>query len=105
VNWPVVEVPTHPLRSGHWTNEIVRLRDNATQEVREFVQNTIIEPGEEHPSEFIWEEGNYSCACNRRLFFARAGNEDDPEEHPCGDGPYAVQLLHPETREVFYDEF
>lgn len=29
---------------------------------------------------FIWEEGNYSCDCNRYLFFARGKGRDDPPE-------------------------
>ena len=33
---------------------------------------------------FQWEEGNYSCDCNRAWFFARAGKK--PEfDVPCGD--------------------
>ncbi len=35
------------------------------------------EPGGQFRS-FMWEEGNYSCDCNRHLFFERAvGNEPD----------------------------
>lgn len=40
---------------------------------------------------FMWSEGNYSCDCNRHLFFERAyGNEPDLDEHGCSDGAYVV---------------
>lgn len=34
--------------------------------------------------DYIWSEGNYSCDCNRKLFFERAqGNEPDDTNTPC----------------------
>jgi hypothetical protein len=38
---------------------------------------------------FLWDEGNFSCDCNRRILFDRAiGCESDDAE--CGEGDYAV---------------
>lgn len=34
---------------------------------------------------FMYAEGNYACDCNRRLFLARAHQQDEPEESPCGE--------------------
>lgn len=45
---------------------------------------------------YQWFEGNYSCDCNRALFFARAGGEDDPEIG-CGEGAYSVRLVNADT--------
>lgn len=43
----------------------------------------------EYDNEFIWAEGNYSCDCNRRLFFERSkGNEPDDVE--CGESRYVI---------------
>ena len=35
---------------------------------------------------FLWEEGNFSCDCNRRLFIIRQEEEREAldEEIPCG---------------------
>lgn len=52
--------------------------------------------------EFMWNEGNYACACNRALFFARAGGEPDPHVS-CTAVPYAVRIS--EGGIVVHDEF
>ena len=57
-------------------------------------------------STYIWEEGNYSCDCNRAIFFNRAqGQETDIDERQCGDGGYIVRITEAESGEVLYDEF
>ena len=43
-------------------------------------------------SEFCWEEGNYSCDCNRESFFLRAQGKEEPEKIECGEGRYSVIL-------------
>jgi len=36
--------------------------------------------------EYIYTEGNFSCDCNKRLFLARAYQQDEPDEDDeCGD--------------------
>jgi hypothetical protein len=40
-------------------------------------------------SDYLWTEGNFSCDCNRYLFFQRAAGEDEGE-HSCGDSLYTV---------------
>lgn len=48
--------------------------------------------------DFMWFEGNYSCDCNRALFFARAGGDDDMEaDIPCGETRFAVVNKIPAT--------
>jgi hypothetical protein len=44
--------------------------------------------GEEHSATlFMWEDGNYSCDCNRSLFFGRVNGEAESDiiEADCGD--------------------
>jgi len=41
---------------------------------------------------FQWGEGNYSCDCNRSLFFHRAKGIEEPEDRPCGDSAYSAQI-------------
>lgn len=45
---------------------------------------------DQHALEFIFENGNYSCDCNRAMFLARALSEDEPEFPPCGRGRYRI---------------
>jgi hypothetical protein len=40
----------------------------------------------------MWSEGNYSCDCARRRFFAKAIGEDDPDPGECGDGAFSVRI-------------
>lgn len=47
---------------------------------------------------YIWEDGNYSCNCNRELFFWRAGGEEDKladeDSGICsGDDRYTVKIV------------
>lgn len=58
---------------------------------------------------FIWEDGNYSCDCNRGNFFYDEMPEDDPEailwdirEPKCGDGAFRVCVRL--SGAVIYDE-
>ena len=59
--------------------------------------------------EFMFTEGNYSCDCNRRLFLARAHQQDDPgdgEDNPCGDTMILERLtaIRPDGSEVILYE-
>lgn len=72
---------------------IITITDTSTYETKE-VRQTI--HGEIEPYLFNWQEGNYSCDCNRGLFF-------DGNEHPCGDGRYLVKIQI-ERLDTFYDE-
>lgn len=52
--------------------------------------------------DYIWSEGNYSCDCNRALFFARAGGEDDPN-HDCGSGAFLVEITGTDGSVLYRD--
>lgn len=52
---------------------------------------------------YLWSEGNYSCDCNRALFFARAAGEDEPDE-PCGDSAYRLISLRQNGIEIYREE-
>ncbi len=48
---------------------------------------------------FMWEDGNYSCDCNRAIFFG------EPEEaEACSDGRYLVKVVDRKTGYVWYNE-
>ena len=65
----------------------VLLKNNHTGEER-WIDNEL--PWEDH-CDFMWTEGNFSCDCNRHLFFERAsGRDPDLSEGECGDEKYTA---------------
>lgn len=60
--------------------------------------------GDDH-SLFIWEEGNFSCSCNRACFVAEALGEDSHLDIPCDELHYSVEsIVIVATGEVVYRE-
>lgn len=51
--------------------------------------------------DYVWPDGNYGCDCNRALFFARAGGEEDIDIE-CGEERFSVCITARETGEVLY---
>lgn len=95
---------------GRWFDADVRIRDTLFGEERVY-QTTEVDWLEHDStpagwSPYIWAEGNYSCDCNRRLFFERAaGNDPDPRSGACTDGRFVVlSITRRETGEVLYEE-
>ena len=86
---------------------VVEIRLNSTGEIREYVSEEYLEENELHPSTFNWSENNFSCDCNRELFFLRANNETEPEGtgYCIGDGKYSVRLRNKLTGSIYYNEF
>ena len=103
--WLEGETKEPPRCGGRWVRVTARIRDNATGEVREYGTDEILENGEETPNDFGWAEGNYSCDCNRHLFFARAFGEEENRERECSDDKFSVQLVNPSSGVVYYDEY
>ena len=56
-------------------------------------------------AEWSWTEGNYSCDCNRYLFFERAigGDPESDGKYRCGDTQYSIRVLLPDGR-IWYKE-
>jgi len=57
---------------------------------------------------YLWEEGNFSCDCNRGLFFAQALGDMEREEQAweggCSEGKYRVEVRERDTARVIYTE-
>lgn len=106
--WDVVE-ETQPGRTIATVKVMAHIRRNETGEVRALPINDYFFDGDTaHPSPYNWEEGNYSCDCNRLIFFNRfVGVEmgDDDEEVACTDGLFSVNLENPKTGKIYYREF
>lgn len=50
------------------------------------------DPDSECEIPFIWEEGNYSCDCNRSLFIQRCCDESFPSL-PCNSEDNQIELI------------
>lgn len=55
---------------------------------------------------YMWRDGNYSCDCNRQLFFNEAdGVTTSDEDVECGEGAYTViSVKNAETGELIYSD-
>ena len=53
--------------------------------------------------DYMWSDGNYSCDCNRALFFARAADEDDDIDIQCGESAYSVRIFDLSGKLLYQD--
>lgn len=80
---------------------IVEIVNNET---RERIQMESVYPDEE-TFLFMWQEGNYSCDCNRGLFFDRAnGKEKEFNEYTCGESKYSAYSISPDKKLTSLDD-
>lgn len=79
----------------------VHIRKNETGEIR-IRKDWLFLDANGLPNLFIWQEGNYSCDCNRALFFARA-NDEDEDCFDCGESEYSIKIMLGD--ECIYSEF
>lgn len=104
-NWVVVELDTHKLDNAVWVKCIAEIRNNLTGEIRECETDEILGLTEDSPYTFIWEDGNYACDCNRRIFFEENGEQGNTEEISCSNGKYYVNLKNKKDLKYYYKEF
>jgi hypothetical protein len=79
----------------------IYIRKNDTGEIRQYADTLSCEDG--NINTFIWSDGNYSCDCNRELFFCRANNDLEPDKPKCSDSRYSVKIVS--NGEVLYSEY
>ena len=103
LNWIVIKEED----KWKWVSVIAEIRDNETSEVREYKTKEILDNGEEYPSVFNWEDNNYSCDCNRRLFFnsANRGLKIEDFDVECSKGKFSVNLKNELNGLYYYKEF
>lgn len=63
----------------------IALQDKETGETKIIKYESQFKDGDDEDNDmvvdFMWTEGNYSCDCNRHVFFY----DSDAGENPCGD--------------------
>lgn len=90
-------------RIENWFPADVYIRQVSTGEVRVHRSHEIVIDG--HWSPFIWEDGNYSCDCNRSLFFNNIGFLDMSTDVKCTENLFRIdKIIHILTGEVIYEE-
>lgn len=99
-NWILVKDQSGTSKEYKMVKCIAEIRNNETGEIKEYLTNEPFYLGSEHPSVFNWEENNFSCDCNRHLFFT-----DGQEELECSDGKYSVNLKNAKDGKIYYSEF
>lgn len=90
------------------TPVVVSIRLNETGEIRQH-STSVMNYENGSPCTYMWEEGNFSCDCNRGIFWWEAGedeNEVEPEleELCCGDTKYSVSIATTDGT-IIYNEF
>ena len=106
-SWIEVDLPSHKLKDSIWVECIAEIKCVETNEVRECKTNEILKMGDEFPSVFNWEENNYSCDCNRHIFFniENENMSEDDLDIPCSHGKYLVNLKNKKDGKYYYREF
>lgn len=99
----VYEPPPHD--KVIWVRVIAYIRHNPTGEIRSGEDTMIWNEDGDCPETYNYEMGNFSCDCNRRIFYERfSGKAVDFENNECGKGEFSVRLVNPKTGDIFYDE-
>lgn len=101
--WQIVKHPP-PHDTSTWVKIVAHIRNNKTGEIRVYKTEGIWDDEYNEVSTYIWKDGNYSCDCNRKIFWGYAGNEDLWDDSPCGDGGFSVKLENPQTGDIFHSE-
>lgn len=89
---------------------VVRIRRESDGRVAEYNTTVLKEyaPNQED-GYFSWEEGNFSCDCNRHSFFCEAIGEEENEDEDssdfmCGHTRYRVLDITFENGDVYYPD-
>jgi hypothetical protein len=96
-----------PHDRDDWVSINVHIRKQSDGVVRVYKTDGLLDDDGEHLSTYIWEEGNFSCDCNRYLFYQRAVDADEDDNAPdgfCGEDKYRIWIVNPATGNIVYDE-
>lgn len=83
---------------------IISLQDTKTETIRyilwscDFPEDKT-EEGEEDSVAYMWDSGNYSCDCNRAIYFYGRNEEGTPyyDNYSCGDSRFKLLSIEKVT--------
>ena len=107
-NWVEIKEDSHQIDNGVLVECIAEIKNNETGEIREYETHEVLEIGKENPSIFNWKEDDFSCDCNRRIFFKRVNKEEITEDDwniECSDGKFSVNLKNKKDGKLYYCEY
>lgn len=61
--------------------------------------------GEDGDSLFVWSEHNFSCDCNRELFFTNWEISGELRQPRCGEGRFLLRVTAADDGRILYDEW
>lgn len=106
MEWNIIE---HKKDGTKVVSVIAEIKNNKTGEIREYKTEEYISKDEKLPNTFNWSDNNFSCDCNRYLFFKYANNEkvsdDEMDSIECSDGKFSVNLKNEKNNQYYYKEF
>jgi hypothetical protein len=83
---------------GFGMKPFIEIRRNSDGVVRKYQDNY------DWGGDYIWADGNYSCDCNRYLFFQRAADDDEDDNTGCSDGKYSVRITSEDGAVLYQDD-
>lgn len=101
MNWKI-------LQTDLWNNEtleveiIAEILDVETNKIVEYITKGYMQEYDEHPGIYIWEDGNFSCDCNRGLFYTNHEVDFKCNEN---ENRFKVNLKNVIDNKYFYKEF
>ena len=105
-DWIYVDVPARLTSGEIWVAVDVHIKCVATGEIRVYRSHEQLCTENGYPDVFNWMDGNYSCDCNRALFFAQCVEGTDPsDDMPCTNHKFKVRLINPATGWCYCSEF
>ncbi len=109
-NWILTESENWRGEKKFLAKVFAHIRDNETNEIVIYETDEPFFYEEDlTPSIFNWEENNYSCDCNRRIFWLRAKGieltDDEFDDLQCTNGKFSVNLQNAKNNEFYYKEF
>lgn len=85
------------------TDAVYRLREFATGVEKPIAFDNPWCDGDDGNSWFVWSESNFSCDCNRMLYFTNWECDDDAVQ--CSEGRFLLRVTAVDDGRILYDEW
>ena len=82
---------------------LIKIKENETNIIHDYKTESLWDEDTNTIYTYIWEEGNFKCDCNRKLFFYNHEISDDELE--CSEDKYSVNIHDYKNGNILYKEF